>query len=127
MTQISSHGEVPELLHNADDAIGRADGNSDEHGEDEAVEEVAESDAGQVRVLHREPENVGQECFDALTAWSLQLASALASQRLDDRIDSISDHAEDVRTAPIVVLRCAERPHAIARPAAYRHKIATDV
>jgi hypothetical protein len=69
MTQISSPGEVPELLHKADGVIDRADGNSDEQGEDEAVEEVAESDARLVadRVqFTRERENVGQECFDAL-------------------------------------------------------------
>src|SRR4029077_9100876 len=70
MTQISSPGEVPELLHKADGVIDRADGNSDEQGEDEAVEEVAESDArlvaDRVRFFTREREDVGQECFDAL-------------------------------------------------------------
>jgi hypothetical protein len=53
---------VLEHLHNANGAIGRADGNSDEHGEDEAIEEIADD----VRLFTRERENVGQEGFDAL-------------------------------------------------------------
>ena len=64
MTQISSPGEVPELLHKADGVIDRANGNSDEQGEDEAVEEVAESDArlvaDRVRFFTREREMDGK-------------------------------------------------------------------
>ena len=37
LTRISSPREAPKLLHKADAVIDRADGNSDEHGEDEAV------------------------------------------------------------------------------------------
>jgi hypothetical protein len=47
-TFLSSPHGAPKFLHKADTVIDRADGNSDEHGEDEAVEEVAERVADQV-------------------------------------------------------------------------------
>jgi len=54
MRWISSSDGAPEILHKADGVIDRADGNNDEHGKDEAVEEVGER------------ANVGQEGFNAL-------------------------------------------------------------
>ena len=69
MTQISSPDGAPKLLHNAHGVIDRADGNSDEHGEDEAVEEVAE----RVWFFVGDGENVGQEGRDALVHRALAL------------------------------------------------------
>jgi hypothetical protein len=57
------------LVQKADAVIDRADRNNDEHGEDEAVEELAKRDAyliaDRVRFLTREREHVGQKGFDA--------------------------------------------------------------
>jgi hypothetical protein len=70
MTQVSSPDQAPKLRHKPDGVIDRADGNSDERGEDKAVEEVTESGAHRVadyvRVFAREREHVGQVGFDAL-------------------------------------------------------------